>query len=117
MCLLQIATVKSQVGLEMFQKNVRRKFWSLGEEFSIDGKLLKDEKIPRSMKCFSFLNRHGLYAKHTLTIFECLCSRNLILNLITVRHNHTRKTVPAVAVRRHTCVSESTDKSGVATVI
>lgn len=48
MFLLQIATVKSQVGLEMFRKNVLRKFWSLGEEFSIDGKLLKDEKIPRS---------------------------------------------------------------------
>lgn len=41
MCFLQIATVKSQVGLEMFRKNVLRKFWSLGEEFSIDGKLIK----------------------------------------------------------------------------
>lgn len=114
--MLQIATVKSQVGLEMFQKNVLRKFWSLGEEFSIDGKLLKDEKIPRSMECFIFLNRHGLYAKHTLNIFEYLCCLNLTLKLTTVRHNHT-KTVQAIAVRRHTCVSERADKSSVVRVI
>lgn len=115
--MLQIATVKSQVGLEMFQKNVLRKFWSLGEEFSIDGKLLKDEKIQRSMECFIFLNRHGLYAKHTLNIFECLCCLNLTLKLTTVRRYHTRKTVQAIAVRRHTCVSEHADKSSVARVI
>lgn len=64
------------------------------------------------MECFSFLNRHGLYAKHTLNVFSmCLCSFNLTLNLTAVRHNHTRKTVVAVAVRSDTCVSESADKS------
>lgn len=37
-CVLQIATVKSPVGLETFPKTVLRKYWSPGEEFSIDGR-------------------------------------------------------------------------------
>lgn len=41
LCFLQIVTVKSPVGQEMFPKTALRKSWSPGEESSIDGKASK----------------------------------------------------------------------------
>lgn len=47
-CFLQIVTVKSPVGQEMFPKTVLRKSWNPGVESSIDGKA---SKVTERMRC------------------------------------------------------------------
>lgn len=60
LCFLQIATVKSPVGQEMFLKTVLRKSWSPGEESSTDGKASEEtERLGNlEIEC-DFMKLHG----------------------------------------------------------